>query len=109
MDLLVVAKNNVWDLSVSNGLPKTVTGENQNIQSAMIASFVQKDTLPLMPEVGLDWAKYLLGEISIAEIDAKARANIALYMNTLSYVPYYKVVNNQLIYNITKVEIAGEI
>jgi hypothetical protein len=45
--------------------------------------------------------------MSLSEIDAKARANINLYMESLMYVPYYKVVNGQLIYNITKVEING--
>jgi hypothetical protein len=28
-------------------------------------------------------------------------------MESLMFVPYYKIVNGQLVYNITKVEIAG--
>lgn len=107
MDLLLVTKDNVWDLEVHNGLPKTLSGSSLDIQRAMIASFIQKDTLPLMPTTGLPWTKYLLGEISLSEMDALARANINLYMESLAFVPYYKIVNGQLVYNITKVEIAG--
>ena len=107
MDLLLVTKNDVWDLEVHNGLPRTISGDNQKTQSAMLASFIQKDTLPLMPDTGLEWTRYLLGEIPLSEIDAKARANINLYMESLAYVPYYKIVNGMLTYNITKVEIAG--
>lgn len=107
MDLLLVTKNNVWDLEVHNGIPRTLSGESLNVQRAMIASFIQTDTLPLMPTTGLPWTKYLLGEISLSEIDAQARANINLYMESLSFVPYYKIVKGQLTYNISKVELAG--
>ena len=107
MDLLLATKDNVWDLEVHKGLPRTISGDSLNIQKAMIASFIQTDTLPLMPSTGLPWSKYLLGEISLSEIDAQARANINLYMESFAFVPYYKIVNGQLIYNITKVEIAG--
>lgn len=107
MDLLLVTKNNIWDIEVHNGNPRVISDDNEKVQRAMIASFIQKDTLPLMPNTGLDWSKYLTGEMSLSEIDAKARANINLYMESLMYVPYYKVVNGQLIYNITKVEING--
>ena len=107
MDLLLVTKDNIWDFEVHNGLPRTITNDNEKVQRAMIATFIQKDTLPLMPTAGLEWTKYLLGEISLSEIDAKARANINLYMESLMFVPYYKIVNGQLVYNITKVEIAG--
>ena len=107
MDLLIVTKDNVWDIEVHSGQPRTISGDNQKIQSAMMASFIQTDTLPLMPEIGINWTKYLLGETSLSEIDAKARSNITLYMETLGFVPYYKVVNGQLIYNISKVEISG--
>jgi len=107
MDLLLVTKDNIWDIEVHNGSPRVISDDNEKVQRAMIASFIQKDTLPLMPNTGLDWSKYLTGEMSLSEIDAKARANINLYMESLMYVPYYKVVNGQLIYNITKVEING--
>lgn len=107
MDLLLVTKDNVWDIEVHNGMPRIINVDNEKIQRAMLASFIQKDTLPLMADTGLEWTKYLLGEISLSEIDAKARANINLYMESLMYVPYYKIVNGQLVYNITRVEIAG--
>lgn len=107
MDLLLVTNNNIWDIEVHNGMPKVIKGNSESIQRAMIASFIQKDTLPLMPSVGIDWSKYLIGEISLSEVDAKARENINLYMESLMFVPYYKIVNGQLIYNITKVQIDG--
>lgn len=107
MDLLIVTKDNVWDLEVHRGLPRTLSGDNLNIQRAMIASFIQTDSLPLMPTTGLPWTKYLLGEISLSEIDAQARASINLFMESLAFVPYYKIDKSQLTYNISKVEIAG--
>ena len=107
MGLRIVTKDNVWDLEVHNGLPSVLNGDNQNIQRAMIASFIQTDTLPLMPSTGLPWTKYLLGEISLSEIDALARASINLYMESLAFVPYYGTKGNQLTYSISRVEIAG--
>lgn len=107
MDLLIVTKDNIWDLEVHSGLPKTISGDNQKIQSAMMASFIQTDTLPLMPDTGINWPKYITNEVSLSEIDAKARASINLYMETLAFVPYYKIVNGQLIYNISKIELSG--
>lgn len=107
MDLLIVTKDNVWDLEVHRGLPRTLEGNNLNIQRAMIASFIQTDSLPLMPTAGLPWTKYLLGEISLSEMDAQARANINLYMESLAFVPYYNIDKGLLTYSISRVEIAG--
>lgn len=107
MDLLLVTENNLWDINVVDGLPLTLDGENENIQRAMIISFIQPNTIPLLPSVGNPWTDYLAGSISLTEMDSLVRKNINLYMNSLFYVPYYNIAGNKLTYNIAKVAMTG--
>jgi hypothetical protein len=107
MDLQLVTENSTWDIDTSNGIPLTLDGDNENTQRAMIASFIQPNTIPLLPDKGNPWTDYMSGSISLTEIDAAVRKNINLYMESLFFVPFYNVSGNKLTYNISKVTMTG--
>ena len=107
MDLQLVTLENTWDIAVTAGIPATVTGDNELTQRAMVAAFIQKNTIPLLPDLGNDWTKYLTGEISLSEIDAQVRSSINLLMDRLDFVPFYSIDNNRAAFTISKVQLAG--
>jgi len=107
MDLQLVTTDNIWDLIVVNGLPATLTGDNELTQRAMMAAFIQTNTIPLLEATGNNWTKYVTGEISLSEIDAQVRASVNLLMDRLDFVPFYNIKNNQVTFTISKIQLAG--
>ena len=109
MDLRLVTIDNTWDFTVVDGLPLTVDGTNELIQRALTAAFLQKNTIPLLPEVGGEWTRYITGEISLPEMDAQVRANINLFMDRLDYVPFYNIdeTTGRITFTVTNVQLAG--
>jgi hypothetical protein len=107
MDLQLITENNTWDFSVVDGLPVTVSGVNEKTQRALVASFLQPNTIPMLPAVGNPWTDYTTGKISLSEMDAKVRANINLFMDGYDYVPYYKIDKGVISYNVVNVSLSG--
>ena len=42
MDLLLVTKNNIWDIEVHNGNPKVISEDNEKVQRAYDCIFYSK-------------------------------------------------------------------
>jgi hypothetical protein len=107
MDLRLVTIDNTWDFTVVDGLPLTVVGQNELTQRALMASFIQPNTIPMLPSLGPHWTEYVTGAISLSEIDSQVRANVNLLMDGYSYVPYYSIKNGTITYSIANVNLSG--
>lgn len=78
-----------WDIDVADGLALTVEGTVQEDQEANVIAYLEKTTIPLMEDKGIDWSGFLLKRCTIAEIDTKIRENIKTYLDTVLYSPVY--------------------
>lgn len=112
MELLLIASKDAseehynWDIDVdTNGLPSIVPEEAEEEQEASVVAYLETNTIPLMPERGVDWTGYLCKQVSIAEIDTKIRENLKTYLDTVLFTPVYTTDKGKLEVNMAKIVI----
>lgn len=112
MELLLLASENAaedrynWDIDVdAEGMPAVVPEEAEEDQEASVVAYLETNTIPLMPERGVNWAGYLGKQVSIAEIDTKIRENLKVYLDTVLFSPVYTTNNGKLEVNLAKIVI----
>lgn len=111
MELLLVASEDPsaeqynWDIDVEDGLAKVVPEGAEEDQEASVVSYLEKTTIPLMEERGVDWTGYLNKQNSLAEIDSQIRDNIKTYLDTVLYSPVYTANKGKLEVHLAKVVI----
>ena len=111
MELLLVSSDDPaetrwnWDIDVIDGVPETVPEGAEKDQEASVIAYLEKNTIPLMPERGVDWPGYLSKKRSLAEIDTQIRENLKTYLDSVIYSPVYTADNGQLKVSLTKVVI----
>lgn len=88
--------NAVWDFMIVNGIQKVLDGEGASKQRAIIATFLQRGTVPQIPSLGNQWAELLTGEIQPNQLNAQVRNSIIENTNELKYIPKYSIVNGKL-------------
>ena len=90
-----------WDYFVSGGIVPIISGTDEDAQAATMAAFLQVGTIPQLPEEGVDWVGYTMGEASFNEIDNKIKANLSS-IGLTDYCPTYDLVNDTLVTNVGK-------
>lgn len=111
MELLLVASEDPsteqynWDIDVEDGLAKVVPEGAEEDQEASVVTYLEKTTIPLMEERGIDWTGYLNKRNSLAEIDTQIRDNIKTYLDTVLYSPVYTANKGRLEVHLAKVVI----
>jgi hypothetical protein len=109
MELLIVAAEDPeverynWDIDVENGIPKTVPEGAEEDQEASIITYLEKNTIPLMEERGIDWTGYLNKRNSLAEVDTQIRENIKTYLDTVLFSPVYSARQGKLEVHLAKI------
>ena len=109
MELLIVASEDPsveqynWDIDVEDGVAVTVPEGAEEDQEASIVAYLEKSTIPLMEERGVDWAGYLNKRNSLAEIDTQIRDNIKTYLDTVLFSPVYSAQKGKLEVHLAKV------
>ena len=111
MELLLISSEDAakdrwnWDIDVKDGMPEVVPENAEESQEANVVSYLETNTIPLMPERGVDWPGYLNKQKSLAEIDTQVRENIKTYLDTVLYSPVYKTTDGKLTLNLAKIVI----
>ena len=111
MELLLISSEDAeterwnWDIDVDNGLPVVVPDGGEEGQEAAVVSYLETNTIPLMPEKGVDWAGYLGKKLSLAEVDTQVRENLKSYLNSVLFSPVYTTKAGKLVVNLTKIVI----
>ena len=111
MELLLVSSENPaeerwnWDIDVNDGMPEVVPDGGEEGQEAAVISYLETNTIPLMPEKGVNWAGYLSKQLSLAEIDTKIRENLKTYLSTVLFSPVYSTDKGKLVVNLAKIVI----
>ena len=109
MELLLISSSDPaetrwnWDIDVNDGMPEVVPEGAEEDQEASVVTYLEKDTIPLMPERGVDWPGYLSKKLSLAEVDTQIRENLKTYLDTVVFAPVYSADKGQLNVNLTKV------
>jgi hypothetical protein len=88
---------NIWDFEIdSSGCARMITGDEEALQNAEVASFIKVGSTPQLPNAGVDWLGFLTGEIDFGELDSQIRTNISDAGQIDDYVPEYTLENNKL-------------
>ncbi len=109
MELLLISSSDPaetrwnWDIDVNDGMPEVVPEGAEEDQEAAVVTYLEKDTIPLMPERGVDWPGYLSKKLSLAEVDTQIRENLKTYLDTVVFAPAYSADKGQLNVNLIKV------
>lgn len=94
-----------WDIEVKDGIASTVPAGAEEDQEANVVAYLEKSSIPLMEERGVDWTSYLTKRVSLAEIDTQIRENLKTYLNNVLYTPTYSADKGKLIVNMAKIVI----
>lgn len=94
-----------WDIDVKNGVAETVPEGAEEDQEASVIAYLEKSTIPLMEERGVDWTGYLTKRVSLAEVDTQIRENIRTYLDTVLFSPVYSTDKGKLVVNMAKIVI----
>jgi hypothetical protein len=92
-----------WDVKVNDGIVPIISGEDEDLQCATIASFLIKGTVPLLPEAGVPWTEYLTNNLSFGELDFYIHESLRKTDKTM-YYPEYDIQNDQMTMSIKKLE-----
>ena len=94
-----------WDIEVEDGIAKTVPAGAEEDQEASVVAYLEKSTIPLMEDKGVDWTGYLTKRVSLAEVDTQIRDNLKTYLDTVLYSPVYSADKGKLVVNMAKIVI----
>lgn len=92
-----------WDCEVENGIVPIITGEQDEMQSATIAGFLVRGTVPQLPEAGVPWTQFLTKSLSFGELDFYIRESMQ-NAGRANYYPEYAIENDQLTMTVGKLE-----
>lgn len=107
MDIEMKASENTrelvtWDFKLTadgHGIA-TVSGKQEDKQKAIIASFLQKGTIPQLQDTGNRHAELLLDQVSPAEYQQDMIDNIKKLADTISYSPVFVAKGGKLMIEI---------
>lgn len=91
----------VWDISTENKISPILTDEQSEIQDATLACLLERDTIPQLDDVGVDWAGFLTGEKTFGMIDAEIRDSLQK-AGFDDFRPEYKIEGDRLTLTVTK-------
>ena len=111
MELLLVSSENPekdrtnWDIDVVDGIAAVVPDGAEEDQEASVVAYLEKNTIPLMEDRGVDWTGYLTKRTSLAEVDTQIRENLKTYLDTVLFSPVYSADKGKLVVNMAKIVI----
>ena len=99
--------NPIWDLKTEGDKVPIISGDKENIQTATLACFLEKGTIPQLPDVGVDWASFLTKDKTFGELDAEIRQSLRK-ADKVNYLPNYEIDGDRLVLAVSK-EIKNEL
>lgn len=93
----------VWDVKVTNGIVPIITDQEEEMQTAILAGFIEQNTIPQLPTAGVPWQDYLTGTITFGELDALVRESIQ-NAGASEFYPRYEITNDKLVMTIGREE-----
>lgn len=91
----------VWDLKTEGNIVPIIYGDREDVQVATLACFLEKGTIPQLPEAGVEWTKYLTKEKTFGELDAEIRESLRK-ADKLIFQPNYQIEGDRLTLVVSK-------
>ena len=93
----------LWDFKVTKGILQTVDNNEATEQRAIVATYLQRGTVPQSPSSGNQWVELMTSQISPQALNAQIRQSIIDYTGGLSYLPKYRDEDGKVVVEVTKV------
>lgn len=75
-ETITATENPVWDVKVRDGVVPIISGDEEKIQTATLAGFLERGTIPQLPEIGVDWPGFMTGAVTFGELDTGIRQSL---------------------------------
>lgn len=98
---ITITSHPVWDCNVQDGIVPVITDADEDMQSAILATFMHKGSIPQLEDIGVPWSDFLTGEKTFGEIDSIIRENL-INAGLENYYPQYEYQNDKLTMTIGK-------
>lgn len=93
-------QEHVWDFAITKGNLGVVDHSESEFQRAVIATFIQRGTVPQIQGFGNQWAELLTGQVTPQQLNAQIRDSIASVVDGMKFVPKYSMKDGKLIVEI---------
>lgn len=91
-----------WDCLLKDGIVEIITGDEEDLQTATLAGFLIKGTVPQLPDAGVPWLEFLTGNMDFGELDYYIRDSLRLTGKDL-FMPDYDIQNDQLTMSVGRI------
>lgn len=100
MDLKMKAEDittagTTWDCKVDDGIVPIITGDEDDLQTAIQAGFLIKGSIPQLPDAGVPWTEFLTQALTFGELDYYVR-NSLQKAGKENYYPQYELEDDKL-------------
>lgn len=92
-----------WDFTVRNGSLNPIDHNESDFQRAVIATFLQRGTVPQAPSLGNQWAECLANDVTPQALNAQVRNSIINLTGGLKYLPKYSMKDGKLMVEVKQV------
>lgn len=96
-------KNPIWDVKVVEGIVPIIWGEEEDMQGATLACFLERGLVKQLPHVGVPWSEFLTKKITFGEVYSAVRQSIADADKSF-FMPSYDIENEKLTIKVGKQE-----
>lgn len=93
----------LWDFAVEDGIVPLINGNEERVQTAAIAAFLQVGSIPQLPTAGVPWAEFETNGATFGDIDAAIR-KAAIACGVSDFQPQYEFENGNLTVTMTAVQ-----
>ncbi len=87
-----------WDFQMVGNIVPIIYDKEEQSQQATVICYTQKNLIPQLPGIGVNWTGLLLNSETLSAIDSQIVSS--LQQNALPYKPIYKQVGNKLELNV---------
>lgn len=91
----------IWDVKTEGSIVPIISGDKESIQIATLACFLEKGTIPQLPEAGVEWSAFLTKDKTFGELDAEIRDSLRM-ADKVEYQPYYEIEGDRLTLAVSK-------
>lgn len=97
-----VTQENYWDFTIKKGKLITIDHNKSDFQRAVVATFLQRGTVPQVPSLGNQWSECLTGDVTPQILNAQIKDSIINLTGELKYLPKYTMSDEKLLVEVEK-------
>lgn len=97
----ITTSGTTWDCKVTDGIVSIISGDEEDLQTATLAAFLIRGTVPQLPDAGVPWTEFLTQRLTFGELDFYVRDSLRKVEKETFY-PQYDIQDDQLTMSIGK-------